>query len=453
MEATQKQVFSRALLSLAIPIALQNLVVFSAGFIDGVLAGRLGDAAISGVYMGNQPWQLLALLTGGIDGTVLLLCSQYKGKGDKESIRKIASLGLKISLLLGILTTIVCLCAPRAVLSVLTNKREFIDTGTTYLRIACLSYPFFCITVSAVASLRSVGRARVGLYLSGVFLLSKLVLSFALARGRFGFPALGIRGLAIATVVARILEGSLALLYLLAIERELALRPRHLLSYDRKMLSDMIKYGSRIMLGQVIWAVNIFSASAIMGRQTAEGAVAAMSVANSLQALGYASVNGVSSALGVITAGTVGSGNTELMKAYARRAERLLLILAPVSGVILFALRSLFISLYAGLSPAAVAQAGKLTAVVAITMACASYQIPCLFGLVKGGGDVGFVLRCDIWVVLAVVLPAGVISSAIGAPPWVVLLCLRSDQIIKCFIAAFKVRRFDWMKNLTRAAK
>ena len=76
--------------------------------------------------------------------------------------------------------------------------------------------------------------------------------------------------------------------------------------------------------------------------------------------------------------------------------------------------------------------------------------VPCLFGLVKSGGDVSFVFKNDTIFVFCIVLPSAIITALCGCAPWIVFLCLKSDQILKCVVAFFKIRKYDWMKNLTR---
>ena len=451
MEDTENRNVTRSLLSIAAPIAIQNLAIYLAGLADGILSGRLGDGAVSGVYMGNLVAQLLTLLVGGIEGTVLLLSSQYKGRSDRESIRKIASIGVKIAVILGFLTTIICTFLPNTVISILTNKREFIDTGVAYLSVCCLSFPFFCLTQSLVASLRSVGKARMGLWFSLIFLGVKIPLGIALVFGKVGIPPLGIIGIGVATVVARAIEALTAAIYCFGIDGDIALRVRHLHCFDRKMLADMIRLGAPIMLGQIVWAVNLFSASAIMGRLSHPGAVAAMGVAGSLQALGYVAVNAVSSALGVITGRLVGGGKVDHMKRFTNRVLKLLAVFGAALGLTLYLVRIPFATLFPRLSPEALEQSMLLTIVASVSMSLTGFQIPCFFGLIKSGGDVWFVLRCDLITVLLVTLPAGVIAYTLGAPPWALLVCLRLDQAIKCVITAKKVPKLDWMKNLTRA--
>ena len=87
---TRDKSFYKTLVTLAIPIALQNAVTFAVGLADNVMIGTLGDSAISGVYVGSQLQTLLQMFIGGIEGAILILAAQYWGKRDTKSIRRIA---------------------------------------------------------------------------------------------------------------------------------------------------------------------------------------------------------------------------------------------------------------------------------------------------------------------------------------------------------------------------
>ena len=160
-------------------------------------------------------------------------------------------------------------------------------------------------------------------------------------------------------------------------------------------------------------------------------------------------MNGMAGAVGIITGKTVGSGDKEKMKEYSSTVEVIFLALGIVTGVGIFLLRNPFISLYR-VSEDAVLQAKLLINVISITIVGSCYQVASLFGLVKSGGDTGFVFKMDLVFVFLIVLPAGLIASRLGAPGWVVFAALKCDQILKCFVAFFKIRTYNWMKNLTR---
>ncbi len=449
MLMTKDKDFYKSLIKLAIPIALQNLVTFLVGLSDNVMVGALGDSAISGVYMGNQIQTLLQVFSGGIEGAVLVLSAQYWGKRDVSSIKKIVSLGLRFTAIFGLLLSVVSISAPSFVISLFTDAPEVVKAGAEYLRTVAFSYVFFSLTQALIAAMRSVESARIGLYVSLVSFGVNTALNYILIFGKLGAPALGIRGAAIATLVSRIIEFLLMLTYTLTVDKKLKFSLRDLFLSDKYLLRDFIKYGTPIVAGQLVWAVNMLASSAIMGRQSSSGVIAALSVASTLHNLAYVVMNGMSGAVGIITGTTIGRGEEKLMREYAKTTQILFIALGLITGGTLRLLRDPYIGIY-NISPEAVAQAQKLINVISVTIIGTCYQAACLFGLVKSGGDISFVFKNDLIFVFLIVLPSALIASALRAAPWVVFAALKCDQILKCVVAAVKINRFDWMKNLTR---
>ncbi|MBQ8311264.1 MAG: MATE family efflux transporter [Clostridia bacterium] len=452
MVFTRDKQFYKSLMTLAIPIALQNLVTFSVGLADNVMIGSLGDNAVSGVYMGNQIQTLLQVFSGGIEGAILILAAQYWGKRDTVSICKIVSIGMRFSLAFGALLTLVCTLFPAFVISWFTNDPEIIRTGAEYLAVVAFSYLFFCLTQSLIASMRSVETAKIGFYVSLISLVVNVGLNYVLIFGKLGLPALGVRGAAIATLIARVVESAIIVVYVFFIDRKLRLSLRDLLHSDRTLLRDFIKYGTPLIAGQIVWAANMMSNSAIMGRQGVDGVVTALSLANTLNNLAYVVMNGMSGAVGIITGKTIGAGEVGKMREYAKTVQVIFLMLGVVTGGFLQLIKYPFIALY-NISDAAIGQSVQFINVLSVTSIGTCYQAACLFGLVKSGGDISFVFKNDTIFVFLVVLPSAIVATVLGAAPWIVFACLKCDQILKCFVAFWKINRFDWMKNLTRNAE
>ena len=365
MLLTKDKSFYQTLVRLAIPIALQNLVTFSVNLADSVMVGSLGDAAVAGMYMGNQIQTLLQVFSGGIEGAILILAAQYWGKRDTASIRRIVAIGMQFSLAVGLVLTLACSLFPTQIIGLFTKDPVTIQTGGEYLRIVCFSYIFFCLTQSLIASMRSVEVAKTGLYVSLCSLFVNVGLNYVLIFGKLGLPALGVKGAAIATVIARMAETAIIALYVFRRDRRLTLRPRDLLITDKLLLKDFIRYGLPIIAGQLVWATNMLCSSAIMGRQTAEGAVAAMSIAGTVNNLAYVVMNGMSGAVGIITGKTIGAGLEHKMREYAKTVQILFLCLGLVTGFTVFNIRGGFIGLYA-VSAAAAAEADRYIQVLSV---------------------------------------------------------------------------------------
>ena len=453
MLLTKDKQFYRSLILLAIPMMLQNLVTFSVTLADNVMIGHLGDEAVSGVYAGSQLQTALQVLSTGIEGAILLLASQYWGKGDKTSIRRIVSIGLRFSASLGLLFSVVCLLVPRGVIRLFNKDPAVIEKGVDYLSILAFSFVFFCITQALIASMRSVERARIGLVVSSCSLVIDVGLNYVLIFGKLGAPAMGVKGAALATLIARVCETAIIAVYVRFVDDRLLLRARDLFSLDRTLLRDFIRYGAPIVAGQLVWGTNLMANSVILGHLFPEAITKAVttgaSLANTVNSMMYVCMNGLSAAVGILIGKKVGSGNVSDIREYANTVQILFLLLGLATGGLFYLVGAPFIGLY-DISPEAANFAAQFIHVLCFTGIGTCYECGCLFGLVKSGGDVSFVFKNDTVFVFGVVLPSAILTALLGCPPWVVFLCLKSDQVLKCFVAFFKIRRYDWMKNLTR---
>lgn len=446
---TRDRSFYSTLIKLAIPMGLQYLITFLVGFADNVMIGRLGDAAISGVYMGNQIQTIVQLFSGGVEGAILILAAQYWGKKDTGSIKKIIAVGVKFAIAFGILLTLGATVFTNDILRFLTNDEAVIAEGVIYLKIVGISYIFFCIAQVFIASMRAVETAKIGLYISIMTLVVNVGLNYVFIFGVGTLiPAMGVAGAALATLISRILEAIVSVVYTLVVDKKLNLKISELLPTDKAMLTDFVKYGLPVIGGNVIWGVNMIGQSVILGRFDA-AVISAASITGSLNNLIYVWMNGISQSIGIITGKTVGAGEYEKMKEYARTTQIIFLVVGLLSGIAVFLLKTPFISLYSVTSDA-VAYSVQFCNVLSVTIIGTCYQAASLFGLVKSGGDISFVFINDTIFVLLVVLPSAFIAWKVGAPAWVVFACLKSDQILKCIVAFFKIKSYNWMKNLTR---
>lgn len=445
---TKDRSFYRSLVTLAVPISLQNLVTFAVSFADNVMIGSLGDDAISGVYIGGQLQSVLQMFVGGIEGAILILAAQYWGKKDTQSIRKVVSIGIKFALAVGLLSSLVAVLFPQWVIRAFTTEPGVIQEGAAYVQIVGFTYLFFSVSQVMIAAMRSVETARIGLYISCMALVINVCLNYVFIFGHFGFPAMGVRGAALATLVSRILEMCVGVGYVLFVDKKLRFGLKDLLHTDRQLLRDFIRYGLPVIGGQVVWAINSLANTKILGYYSA-GVIAAASITGMLHNLVYVWMNGMSSAVGIITGKTVGAGQYEKMKEYSKTVQMIFLFVGLISGAAVFLARDGFISLY-NASPEAQAYSRQFINVISVTIIGTCYQAACLFGLVKSGGDISFVFKNDTIFVFLVVIPSSLLAMWLGAPPWVVFACLKCDQILKCFVAIVKINRCNWMKNLTR---
>ena len=441
--------FYKTLFMLAGPLIVQNMLSVSVGFADNIMVGQLGERAVAGVLVALQVQNILAMLVLGISASLALLAAQYWGKRDVESVKAVVAIGIKIALSVGLIVSIVVIAFPHMVLRIFTDDLYVIAEGVLYIRIVAFSYVFFCITQSLMASMRCVEVVRIAMVVALSTLVISVALNYVLIFGNFGFPALGIRGAAISTLVARVIEAFIMIVYVRFIDKRLKIRFLELIKTDRQLLADFFRYGLPVMMGDVLWGIAGTAQIVILGRM-GEAALAANSISQVMFQVTTVVVWGVSGASAIIIGKTVGSGDYDMVKQYARTLQIIFLCLAISTSGLVLGLRDVFISFY-DFSYDTQIIARQFMTIIGISLLGTAYHAPCFTGIIRAGGDTKFVLIVDAICAWILVLPAAALAAFVfGAPPWVVFLCLRSDQFYKWIIAIIKTNRYKWIMNLTR---
>jgi putative MATE family efflux protein len=443
--------FYSSLAQLAIPLAMQNLITYGIGLADNFMVGSLGDLALSGVFLSNQAQWILQMLCMGIGAAMVVLAAQYFGKGDVTKAKAVINIALKVALSVGALSALLVLLLSRRILGLFTHDGAVIGEGMRYIGIVCFSYVFFCANSVLLASMRCVQNTRIGFLSSLTGFCVNVFLNWVLIFGKLGMPALGVSGAAVATVIARFSEFAITLLYMRLIDKNLNFRFRDLGISSPGILRDFFKYGLPVILGDIFWGIAGSVQVAILGRLGTEALAANTIAANLLQVFSVM-VYGIASASGVIIGRTIGAGEYDLVRSYAKTLQVIFLGFGVITGILIFCAKDLILALgFPNISPEAHVYALQFLTVFSITIVGTSYQMSALTGIVRAGGATSFVLINDLIHVWLIVIPSALLSAFVfHFPPVVVFACLKCDQILKCVVAAVKLNRWDWMRKLTR---
>lgn len=440
--------FYRTLFPLIAVIALQNVITFVVALADNVMLGMYSETALSGAALVNQIQFLLQMVVGGIGEGMLVMTSRFWGAKDITSIKKTTAVGL----LLGIITAAGMWAAvfflPREVLSLFTFEQTVIGEGTQYMQIVCFSYVFFAVNSILLASLRSVETVKIGFIVSVISLGVNIFLNYMLIFGNFGAPELGARGAAIATLAARIVEVGATCLYVFRIDQKIRLKMRELLRISGTIFRQYIKVGTPVIVSGAMWGVAMAIQAAILGHM-GQTAIAANSIAAAVfevvTVVAYASA----SAAAVVIAKTLGEDRKEMVKPYTRTLQMIFLMIGAATGIILFFLKDMIVGLYS-ITPETRQLALEFMTILSVTVVGTAYQMPALTGIVRGGGDTKFVMINDLIFMWGIVLPISAFAAFVWSwSPVLVFICLKSDQILKCFVAVAKVNRYRWIKQLS----
>lgn len=443
-----KQFYS-VLATLTFTLALQNLITFGVNLADNVMVGGYSQAALNGVAIVNQIQFLLQMVCTGIVNGITVLAAQYWGQRNVPPIRRIFTVGFWIGIAFAAALTLVGFFAPKWLLSLLTDEPAAITEGAKYLRIVCFTYGLFTVSTLLLGMLRSVETVKIGFIVSAMSLVVNICLNYCLIQGNLGFPELGVRGAAIATLASRALEFLVVVLYTLFSDRKIRYRLSDLLHWDNTYAKDFFRSGLPLVLSNTSWGIAMTIQTAIIGR-LGEAAISANSIATTIFQVVSVLVYALASASGVVIGKTVGEGRIETVKQYAVTLQILYLIVGLITSLALFSVRNWIVSLYSVTEESA-ELARSFILVLCVTVIGTAYQMSALSGIVSAGGQTRFVLFNDLIFMWGIVLPVSLLSAFVFK--WSSLftfICLKSDQVLKCAVAVVKVNRFRWIRVLTR---
>ncbi|MGG6310906.1 MATE family efflux transporter [Paenibacillus macerans] len=426
-------------------IALQNVISFGVNLSDNVMLGGYSESALSGVALANQIQFLLQMMVMGAGEGLVIMSSRAWGARDSETIKKVAGIGLRIALALSLLLWLAVFIFPHGCLSLFTNEESVIAEGVKYLRIISYSYVFFAVTNILLASLRSVETVKIGFVISLSTLTINVCLNYLFIYGHFGFPAWGVRGSAIATLTARIIECAIVVGYLGRFDRKIGFALKDFLRFDAGLFKQYVKVGSPILLSNALWGLAMAVQTGILGHM-GEAAIAANSIATTIFQIVSVVTYASASATAVIIGKTIGSGHPEKIKPYAKTLQLMFLVIGLGTGTVLFLAKDVVLDFYS-ISPESKALALQFMTVLSVTAVGTAYHMPSLTGIVRSGGDTKFVLYNDFIFMWLIVLPSAVLCAVVfELSPLVTFVCLKSDQILKCFVAVVKVNRYRWIR-------
>lgn len=446
---TKDKSFYKTLFPLLIMVALQNIVAYSVNMADNMMLGSYSQNALSGAATVNQIFFLVQQITLSIGEGFVVLGAQYWGQKRLDPIRRLTGIALKLGVICGVVIILICSLIPHQVLTIFTNDPEIIAEGVAYLGIIKYTFILFIITNVLMAALRCVETVNISFYISIVSLLVNVAINYALIFGRFGMPEMGIRGAAIGTLIARVIELAIVLIYMLKIDKKLQLFKGNFLKYDRELKKDYTKVEIPVMLSQVLWAVSVPFQTAILGHMSSD-AIAANSVATTFYQYLKVVVVAMSSSSAVMIGAAVGRGDMRRIKSDARTLAVIDLLIGVALGVALFVLRGPLLSMYS-LTEGAMTMANQLIIVMSFIMVGMSYQMPVSMGIIRGGGDTKFVMIMNMVSTWAIVIPLSFMSafwwqwSVVG-----VVIMIQSDQVFKGLPTFIRFRSYKWVKKLTR---
>lgn len=446
---TKDRAFYRTFVGLALALMMQQAVVLSVNLADNVMLGSYSEVSLSGVAAVNQIQFILQQLVFGFSNGMIVLASQYWGKQRITPIKRLMAWAFAGAVGVAALMFVLVSVFPQQAVALFTEDPAIIAEGCAYLSIVRFSYLFFAATTVLLGGMRTVEKVRIALTVSAIALVVNCSINFLLIHGRFGFPEMGVRGAAIGTLTARVLECAIVSVYVLAKDKRLNLRLVDLVRFDRVLAGDYVRVSFPVMMTSFLWGLNTALQTVILGHMSSS-AIAAHSISSTVFLFLKVTSQGASSAASVITGRTVGEENMAKVREYTKTLQVIFVCIGLSLGAIMMLIRMPLLSLYT-LEPETRQLAETFMMIEATVLVATSYQMCVNTGIISGGGDPRFVLIVDLIVIWGFAIPMSFLCAfKWHASPIVVMLMLNSDQYMKCVTSAIYCNSYKWIKKLTR---
>lgn len=447
----KEKTFYKSFMILALSLALQNLLTYGVNMMDTLMLGRYSQNAMGGVSLCNQIQFLLQMLVVGAGEGAVVMGSQYWGRKKLEPIPHIIGVALRFGGALAVLLFILVFGWPNRILSLLSNDPAVIAEGAKYFSIIRYTYVIFTITNILVASLRSIGVVRIGYMISGSTLVINVCLNYLLIYGNLGFPEMGVRGAACATLIARCVELIIVIWFLKYRENVLNLNLRKLLRIDTSYVHDYMKVSLPVLINQALWGVAQMVQTGILGHLGGD-----VTAANAISVQVYQVLSvvcyGAASAAGIVVGRTIGEDNEKKLHPLVTTLQVLFISIGLCSGLAIFLLRGPILAAFGGtLTENAYRLSRQFMLVLAITTVGTSYQMACDNGIIRGGGDTAFSAKMNLVSMWCIIVPfSAMAASWWKCPPVAVFFLLKWDQLYKAIPVGIRLHSWKWVKKVTR---
>lgn len=439
--------FLKNYLSLAVMLMFQQAVVLSVNLLDNIMIGRYTEAALAGVTIANHIHFVIFGLVDGLCAGVTVLASQYWGKNDRSGIVKISSTGLYSVCVLSVIAFLILALIPEQVVSLFTKDAIVAKEAIEYINFIKWSYPFFAISMLMLATMKSVGSAKIALVVSIISLCVNCGLNYILIFGHFGAPRLGSAGAAIATAFARILEMFIVSFYVFKIDKKLSSKVNEFIHPDFSNLKRYLGVAAPILVAEGSFCCGTAAQSVVLGNLSTV-ALAANSMTTAVYQLVKVMGIGASNAAAIVMGQVVPKGKEYAVKC-ANTLQVIFVIIGIITAIVMYLVRIPILNMY-NVSTETKELADQFMKLMCMIGFCMSYQMSCNCGITRGGGDPKFVMYMDLICIWLIVIPLSFLAAfKLHWPEIMVLLCLNIDQIIKVIPAAIKVNSHSWYKDLT----
>ena len=442
------RIFYKRLFRTAVPVILQSLITTGVNLMDNIMLGQLTETALGASTQANQFISLFTFAIMGISMGSSVLSSRFYGAGDSKSLKKIITIALRFGLILGAVFTLANVLFPEQIMGLYIKKGEtsFIEAGVTYLRWSTATYLLMSVSYVCTNILRSAGMTHVPLIASICAFGVNVGANYVFIFGKLGMPALGVAGAALGTVLARIVETTILLVYFFR-DKKIHYRPRDILLPCGDLVGDFVRISVPVMLSDTLLGLGDSVLAIIMG-QIGASFVSANSITMVVQRVSTIFITGLAFSSCFLTGQVLGERRIQAARKQGYTYLFLGLVIGAAASVIIQLISGPVVNAYK-ISDETKDIAFSLMNAVSVIIIFRSSNSILTKGVLRGGGDTKFLLAADMSTMWLIAVPLGALAGLVlHLHAFWIYIFLHSDQIIKAIWCIFRLKSGKWIKKV-----
>ena len=437
----------RNLAVVAVPIALQSLIASSLNLVDNLMVGMLGEKELAAVGAGMQVFFIAWIVTIGFSAGCSTFAAQFWGAGDIPNIKKTCGFNLTVCVGAGMLFFIAGFFFPNYVIRILTDIPSTVELGSEYIKYG--SACFVLAPVSAVLQmiLKATQQTKLPLYISIISFSTNTFMNWVLIFGHFGLPAMGVRGAALATVIARLLEAALTIYVVLIRKNVLNGKIREFFGWSKEMMRRIAKNSIPTMANEGLWslATTMYVAAYARVGVTEYAAYQACETINRLFIMAAFSMGEAALIL-------IGQKLGEKRPDEAYEVTKVILKVTVVLGILMGGLMILCSKPMVGLfnfSPEGHHEALLILLIYGVIMTVNVLNGVIVTGVLRSGGDTRFAMMLDLGTIWLIGVPMAFFATMVMHwPVHIAVLLTTLEHVVKLVIGMKRVVSKKWVRNV-----
>lgn len=439
--------FYRRLILLGIPVVFQNLITIGINMMDTVMLGSLSGAQISASSLANQVTHLYQIICQGIGFGSAVMTSQYWGRHDIDSMKKVITIMLRVTLAFGILITAIVAISPSFVMKIFSPDKVIIAYGAEYFRFLLPTFIMMGLSHTMTLILRSTGSVKIPLISSLCSLFINVIFNWIFIFGKLGAPRMEIAGAAVGTLIARGFEFCFIGGYFLFKDKNIGYRIKDILTSPKGYWREFFKFAVPVLISDFFIGLGLTMHSVIIGHIDSTF-VAANAIAVIVFNISIALGQGAANAACVVIGNTVGEGDEKRAKDYGRSILVIGIALSLFAALVLLALAP-FMGGFYNIDQQTKNTVRDLMLAMAAMSPFQIYGMLLTKGVLRGGGDTRFLLWADILFLWILSIPLGAVSGIVWRwSPFLVYVMLRIDNVVKTVICLARFFSNKWLKKV-----